>query len=53
VNLHLPFDQVPPDDLDAFLAEIDRELDQLFLDDVAGSLERIAAEPAAAAEAAA
>jgi hypothetical protein len=53
VNLELPFGELPPDDLDAFLAEIDRELDKLFLDDLAPSLTQRAAEPAPAAEAAA
>jgi hypothetical protein len=47
VNLELPFAQ---DDaaFDAYLAEIDRALDALFLDEVGSELERLQAERAAA-----
>ncbi len=40
MNLELPFDEVGPSELDEYLARIDRELDALFLDAVAGALER-------------
>ena len=55
MNLDLPFDQVPSDELDAYLERIDQELDTLFLGAVAETLQRIAVEPlqAAAGEAAA
>jgi hypothetical protein len=42
VNLTLPFDEV---ELDAYLAQIDRELDTLFLEAVAEALEDRPAEP--------
>jgi hypothetical protein len=45
-DLALPFD-VPASELDAYLAEIDRELDALFLFDVEGTVERLRAERAA------
>jgi hypothetical protein len=41
VNLELPFDDLGSDELDEYLARIDRELDALFLDAVAGTLERL------------
>jgi hypothetical protein len=41
VNLDLPFDEKDPEALDACLAEIDRELDELFLAAVGGELERL------------
>jgi hypothetical protein len=41
VNLELPFDETEPAVLDGHLAEIDRELDALFLDAVQGELERL------------
>jgi hypothetical protein len=40
VNLELPFDEPTTSELDEVLARIDRELDVLFLDAVAGALER-------------
>jgi hypothetical protein len=50
VNLDLPFDQLPPSELDDYLARIDRELDALFLDDVQVTVEQLRAEAPAAAE---
>lgn len=47
MNLDLPFDQLPPSELDEYLAQIDRELDALFLDDVAETLKVLRAEPPA------
>jgi hypothetical protein len=44
VNLELPFDDAGSPELDEYLARIDRELDALFLDAVAGTLERRAAD---------
>lgn len=41
MNLELPFVEVDAKDLDEHLARIDRDLDALFLDDVAGTLERL------------
>jgi hypothetical protein len=52
VNLELPFEQAEPDELDAYLARIDQQLDALFLDEVAASLARSAAGPSAAEAAA-
>jgi hypothetical protein len=52
VNLELPFEQAEPDELDAFLARIDQELDALFLDEVSATLERSAAGPSGAEAAA-
>jgi hypothetical protein len=45
-ELTLPF-EVAPSELDAYLAEIDRELDALFLCEVEGTVERLRAERAA------
>jgi hypothetical protein len=53
VNLELPFDEAASPELDEYLARIDRELDALFMEAVAGRLERIRVDPPAAAEAAA
>jgi hypothetical protein len=44
INLELPFDQIAPSELDAYLAEIDRELDALFLEEVGGTLELLQGE---------
>jgi hypothetical protein len=44
VNLELPFDDLPHPELDEYLARIDQELDTLFLDAVAGELERLRAD---------
>jgi hypothetical protein len=52
VNLELPFDVSPELDLDTFIAKMDQELEALFLDEVAASLQRPAAEPPAAVDAA-
>ena len=54
MNLELPFAEMPPSELDALLADIDRELDALFLDEVDAHLEAQGAErtPEAAASAA-
>lgn len=41
MNLELPFVAVDASELDEYLARIDRDLDALFLDDVAGTLERL------------
>jgi hypothetical protein len=44
----LPFPDLAPSELDAFLAEIDREVDALFLAEVDGTVERLrAGRPAA------
>jgi hypothetical protein len=51
MNLVLPFDELAPSELDAFLAEIDRELDALFLDEVDGTLEVLRGERGADAAA--
>jgi hypothetical protein len=51
VNLELPFDEAPDPELDEYLARIDRELDALFLEAVAGALERVPVEPDASAAA--
>jgi hypothetical protein len=40
VNLELPFDEPAASELDEAFARIDRELDALFLEAVAGALER-------------
>jgi hypothetical protein len=45
VNLELPFVELAPSELDAYLAEIDRELDALFLEEVDGALELLCGEP--------
>jgi hypothetical protein len=50
-ELTLPF-EVAPSELDAYLAEIDRELDALFLCEVEGTVERLRAERAEGAPAA-
>ena len=50
MNLVLPFDELAPSELDAYLARIDRELDALFLDEVDAIVEQLRADrPAAAA----
>ncbi len=50
MNLVLPFDELAPSELDAYLARIDHELDALFLDEVEATVERLRAErPSAAA----
>lgn len=41
MNLDLPFDETDSEALDACLAEIDRELDELFMKAVGGELERL------------
>lgn len=41
MNLELPFDELPPSELDAYLAQIDRELDALFLDEVGANLDQL------------
>jgi hypothetical protein len=41
VNLELPFEESEPAVIDAYLAEIDRELDTLFMEAVGGELERL------------
>ena len=41
MNLELPLNETDPAAFDACLDEIDRELDALFLDAVAGELERL------------
>ena len=46
MNHLLPFDELAPCELDEYLARIDRELDALFLDDVAETLQRLWAERA-------
>ncbi len=48
MNLDLPFDQLPPSELDDYLARIDRELDALFLDEVESTLALLRAERPAA-----
>jgi hypothetical protein len=48
-DLSLPFD-VPASELDAYLAEIDRELDALFLCEVEGTVDRLRAGRAAPAD---
>jgi hypothetical protein len=48
VNLPLPFDETDPAALDARLAEIDRELDVLFLEAVERETERLRREREAA-----
>jgi hypothetical protein len=53
MNLELPFDQVEPDELDAYLDRIDRELDTLFLEAVAESFQQRPVVEPHAAEAAA
>jgi hypothetical protein len=47
VNLDLPFVDTEPAVLDAYLDDIDRELDALFLEAVGGELERLRLERAA------
>jgi hypothetical protein len=42
--LTLPFPELAPSELDAFLAEIDRELDALFLAEIDGTVERLRAD---------
>ena len=44
MNLELPFDELPPSELDAYLARIDRELDALFMDEVETTLDVLRAE---------
>ena len=41
MNLELPFDETDPALFDTYLAEIDRELDTLFLEAVGGEMERL------------
>lgn len=41
MNLELPFMQADTSELDEYLARVDRDLDALFLDDVAGTLEQL------------
>ncbi len=41
MNLDLPFAETDPAALDAYLEDIDRQLDALFVDAVRGELERI------------
>lgn len=41
MNLELPFEESDPTRIDAYLAEIDKELDTLFLEAVGGELERL------------
>ena len=54
MNLELPFvTDNEPSPLDEYLAEIDRELDALFLDEVDGVLEQLRAERSDAADGAA
>ncbi len=48
MNLELPFDETDPAALDARLAEIDRELDVLFLEAVEREQERLRREREAA-----
>lgn len=48
MSLDLPYDELEPAVLDACLAEIDRELDALFMDAVGGELERLRLEREAA-----
>ncbi len=43
MNLELPFPDPPTPELDEYLARIDRELDALFLDEVAVGVERLRA----------
>jgi len=50
VNLDLPFADVDASALDACLAAVDRELDALFLEEVAVALLRLDADRAASAE---
>ncbi len=44
MNLELPFSESDSTDLDEYLAEIDRELDALFLDELDGVMQRIRTE---------
>jgi hypothetical protein len=44
VNLELPFGDPEPSELDAYLAEIDHQLDTLFLEEIDAELDRITAE---------
>ena len=44
MNLDLPFVETDPCVLDAYLAEIDCTLDALFMEAVAGELERLQTE---------
>jgi hypothetical protein len=53
VTLDLPFPEVPSDELDAYLAKIDEQLDTLFLDAVSEALQRLPVVEAPAADAAA
>jgi hypothetical protein len=44
VNLELPFEELAPSELDAYLAQIDRELDALFLEEVDGAFDLLRGE---------
>ncbi len=50
MNLHLPFGETEPSALDEYLAEIDRNLDVLFLEAVGGELQRLRIERLDAAD---
>lgn len=50
MNLELPFGEIEPSALDECLAEMDRNLDALFLDAVGGELERLRIERLGAAD---
>ncbi len=53
MNLELPFEEIPPEELDQELAKIDRELDALFLEYLDWTAEQLKAERLAGVTAAA